>query len=756
MSILQSDDALIGEMYEVLSSAESFASRNRTDLTSDNIIDAIMQLRAKLITERPSPGSYSAAQLMAVFENALDAVIVIDEKGVISFFNASAVRMFGYSAREVVGQNVKILMPSPDSERHDDYLARFLQTRKAKVIGIGRNVTARNKDGSTFPVHLSLSPARVGAVEMFAGFIRQIRQPSLDSSNANIDESMGELVRDASANASWTTRHSESQAEALAQLELMKVALDKHSIVAITDPAGRITHANDNFCQISQYSREELIGASHRIINSGYHPRSFFAEMWNTIASGNTWHGEVCNKAKDGSVYWVDTTVVPFKDDVGRITQYVAIRTDITARKQQHIELSNAKEAAMKASAAKSTFLANMSHEIRTPMTAILGFAEAMLDSGQEASTKLNAAHTIHRNGEHLLQIINDILDIAKIEAGKLEVQCTRFSPVQLVAEVIALMQVRASAKSLPLNIEFVGSVPETIESDPTRLKQILVNLIGNAIKFTDGGGVRLIIRFVDDAKHARAGSSMEPTMQFEVLDTGLGMTEEQIGKLFQPFSQVDAAIGPRLGGTGLGLSISKRLAQMLGGDITVESKPGEGSLFRVSVTTGSLQSVQMLDDPTSTMIVQPETRPTAMDDTDKLDCRILLVEDSQDNQRLISYILKRAGARVTIAENGKVAVDAVLAARNGRQEGDLSCPFDIILMDMQMPVMDGYEATEQLRREGYTGPIIALTANAMAGDRRKCIQSGCDEYASKPIDRTKLFETIREQLRQVANPIDA
>ena len=426
---------------------------------------------------------------------------------------------------------------------------------------------------------------------------------------------------------------------------------------------------------------------------------------------------------------------------------------DIAARKRQHIELTIAKEAAMKAGAAKSAFLANMSHEIRTPMTSILGFAEAMLDPGQPASAKLNAAHTIHRNGEHLLQIINNILDLAKIEACKLEIERTRFSPVQLVAEVVSLMQVRASAKSLPLNIEFVGSIPETIESDPTRLKQILVNLIGNAIKFTDGGGVRIIIRFVDDAEAGRAGSPKEPNMQFEILDTGLGMTGEQIDKLFQAFSQVDAAIARRLGGTGLGLSISKRLAQMLGGDITVESNPGEGSLFRVRVTTGSLRGVKMLDDPSSTMIVQPVAHLAATDDTDILDCRILLVEDNQDNQRLIAYILKRAGARVTIAENGKVAVDAVLAAKNGKQDGDLSCPFDLILMDMQMPVMDGYEATGQLRQEGYTGPIIALTANAMAGDRRKCIQSGRDDYASKPIDRTKLLETIRQQLPTGSQP---
>ena len=454
--------------------------------------------------------------------------------------------------------------------------------------------------------------------------------------------------------------------------------------------------------------------------------------------------------------------------------------TELEAAMEQ---LEAATQEAQAASRSKSEFLANMSHEIRTPMTAILGFTENLLDPDLSDSEKLNAVYTVRRNGKHLLQLINDILDISKIEAGKLEVEHIRCSPVQLVADVQSLMQVRADTKNLPFNIEYIGAVPETIESDPTRLKQILVNLIGNAIKFTETGSVRLVTRFVETEslpqncgtggspvvpsncgtgvspvspppgrrchKESAALQTLSPVLQFDVIDTGLGMTEEQTCELFQAFNQADTSTTRKFGGTGLGLMISKRLAELLGGTITVESKPGEGSTFRVTVTTGPLDGVKMLDDPATATIAQPETAAASKPDTGKLDCRILLVEDGMDNQRLIGYVLKKAGAEVTVVENGKLAVDAALAALHRRHKDDAKPPFDVILMDMQMPVMGGYEATGLLRQKGYTGPIIALTAHAMEGDRRRCLDAGCDDYASKPIDRKKLVATIQEWLEK-------
>ncbi len=412
--------------------------------------------------------------------------------------------------------------------------------------------------------------------------------------------------------------------------------------------------------------------------------------------------------------------------------QFATILQDITQRKQAEA-LERAKREADAANEAKSEFLANMSHEIRTPMTAILGFTDNLLDPDLTESEKLQAVHTVRRNGEYLLQIINDILDISKIEAGKLEVERIACPLGQTLAEVQSLMQVRADAKKLLFEVEILGAVPETIQSDPTRLRQILVNLVGNAIKFTKTGSVRLVARFI--------GDGAEPYIQFDVIDTGLGMTEEQAGKLFQAFSQADSSTTRKFGGTGLGLNISKRLAQMLGGDIAVESRPGEGSVFRVTVATGSLDGVRMVDGPAVLTIARPDPSAAPSGEVDRLDCRILLAEDGPDNQRLISHVLKKAGAEVTVTENGKLAVDAALSARD---QGD---PFDVILMDMQMPVMDGYEAAGLLRRRGYTGPIIALTAHAMASDRQRCLDTGCDDYATKPINRQNLIQAIRDRL---------
>ena len=397
-------------------------------------------------------------------------------------------------------------------------------------------------------------------------------------------------------------------------------------------------------------------------------------------------------------------------------------------------------EEAHQANAAKSTFLANMSHEIRTPMTAILGFTEVLLDAKLSSADRANAVHTVRRNGEHLLTLINDILDLSKIEAGKLGVERIRCSPIQIIAELQSLMQVRAVAKNLPLRMEFAGPLPETIETDPTRIRQILVNLVGNALKFTEVGSVRVVTSLVNADTALR--------LRFDVIDTGIGLTPEQIAGLFQPFAQVDVSHARKYGGTGLGLTISRRLARMLGGDIDIESQLGAGSQFSVILPTGSLAGVPMLEDPAAALGALPETKadaPPAPADRD-LHGRILLAEDGPDNQRLITHLLEKAGAQVTLAENGQEALDAALEAR------DRGEPFDVVLMDMQMPVMDGYQATTLLRRQGYAGPIIALTAHAMTGDREACLAAGCDDYVAKPIKHDTLIGTIQQHRQRVAS----
>ncbi|MFQ5412324.1 MAG: ATP-binding protein, partial [Phycisphaerae bacterium] len=432
-----------------------------------------------------------------------------------------------------------------------------------------------------------------------------------------------------------------------------------------------------------------------------------------------------------------------------RIEQALGEQT--VALRGANLALKEAGAAAEAATQAKSAFLANMSHEIRTPMTAILGFTETLLEPGLSEAERTKAINIIHGNGEHLLAVINDILDISKIEAGKLEIETISCSPIQIIADVCSLMRVRADEKGLPLRVEYDGAIPETIQTDPTRLKQILVNLLGNAIKFTDKGEVRLVARC--DCSATVAGRWADsPMMAFDIIDSGIGMTPEQKAKLFDAFTQADSSMTRRYGGTGLGLTISKRLAEMLGGDIAIESEPGRGSTFHLMIAAGSLDGVKMIEDPSSASAVNSEgavgagpggAEQAKAGGAPKLDCRVLLAEDGPDNQRLIAYILKKAGARVTIKENGRLALDAALAA------SDEGSPFDVILMDMQMPVMDGYEATRRLRESGYAGPIIALTAHAMSGDRDKCLAAGCDDYARKPIDRKTLIETIRNHVNK-------
>jgi signal transduction histidine kinase/CheY-like chemotaxis protein len=384
------------------------------------------------------------------------------------------------------------------------------------------------------------------------------------------------------------------------------------------------------------------------------------------------------------------------------------------------------------ATRAKDSFLANMSHEIRTPMTAILGFAEQLVDPDLNDTERRIAVDVLRRNGRHLLGIVNDILDLSKIEAGQMFVERTRFSPGQLVEDVAALVRVSAEQKHLRFEVVYETTLPEQIESDPTRLRQILINLAGNAIKFTGAGRVELRVRC--------AAEGPTNLLQFDMIDTGSGLTPPQAHRLFRPFTQADVTTTREYGGTGLGLAISKRLAQMLGGDVTLDwSEPGKGSCFRATVATGDIADVQTVDGPEirktwRKMAKETPWRPSP-------DClqnrHVLLAEDGPDNQRLIARFIRGAGGAVTVVENGALAIQAVLEAQ---QQG---LAFDAILMDMQMPVLDGYQATERLRRRGYEGPIIALTAHAMTGDREKCLRVGCNEFLTKPLDRARLLSVL-------------
>ncbi|MFQ5590408.1 MAG: PAS domain S-box protein [Phycisphaerae bacterium] len=514
-------------------------------------------------------------------------------------------------------------------------------------------------------------------------------------------------------------------------------------------PAGEVVGKNVSALMPSPY-REEHAGYIQRYLDTG---------VKKVIGTRR----EAVGRREDGSTFPVDIHVSEVQ--LGNRRLFVAITRDITERKRAEEELTRAKNEAEAANQAKSEFLSNMSHEIRTPMTAILGNIEQIADHITDTCPQTcdygtgqlqEQVATISRNGELLLQIINDILDFSKIEAGKMTVERTACQPCKIIAEAASLMRVQANQKGLAFDVVYSEPIPEMIQTDATRLRQILINLIANAIKFTDTGSVRLITQLVERAEDDRAGekppkdahNAKAPYLQFDVVDTGRGMSPEEVDRLFQPFTQADTSTTRKFGGTGLGLPISKRFAEMLCGDITVvETREGIGTRFRVTVATGPLDGVRMLEDPMSATVVSANGGRTAggIGRTDLHGCRILLAEDGPDNQKLIALILKQAGAEVTVVGNGKLAVDVALTARAGGRS------FDVILMDMQMPLTDGYEAAGHLRQKGYSAPIIALTAHAMAGDREKCINTGCDDYATKPINRKKLIETIRAHLKAVA-----
>jgi CheY-like chemotaxis protein/HPt (histidine-containing phosphotransfer) domain-containing protein len=367
-----------------------------------------------------------------------------------------------------------------------------------------------------------------------------------------------------------------------------------------------------------------------------------------------------------------------------------------------------------------------MSHEIRTPLNGILGFASVLMDDAEPDSTQRDYLQTIRDSGRHLLTLINDILDLSKIESEQVEVERIRCSPRAIIEETVSILRVRAQERGLHLEHFWKGDAPETIESDPARLRQILMNLIGNAIKFTEVGSVQVAARL----QHGAA-----PFLVIDVIDTGMGIAPESLERIFAPFVQADNSITRRFGGTGLGLSISHRLARLLGGDLTVISQPGRGSIFTLTVPTGPLEEVRLIQGLVSDSLPAPRT--ISPESSAPLPpCRILLVEDGVTNRKLFSLVLQRAGAEVHCAENGRLGVEA--ATRE---------PFDLILMDMQMPVMDGYSAARALRQQGLTTPIIALTAHAMQGDMQKCLDAGCSGYLAKPIDPEKLLTAAAQML---------
>ncbi len=525
--------------------------------------------------------------------------------------------------------------------------------------------------------------------------------------------------------------------------ELETAYLSKHAIVETAldavvsmDERGRITGWNSQAEAVFGWTEAEVTGQSvaATIIPSSY--RTAFQQGLKRFLE--TGESAVLNKRieliavhRDGHEFPIELSVAPIKSQDA--VSFCAFARDITSRQQAADALRSAKEAAEAASYAKSAFLANMSHEIRTPLNAILGFTDVLVSSTDATPQQRDQLQTIYDSGRHLLTLINDVLDLSKIESGQMQVEKVRCSPHEIIAATISILRVPAQERGLMLEYFWKSEIPDSIETDPARLRQILMNLVGNAIKFTEVGSVQVAARLVHDET---------PRLVIDVIDTGVGIDAQAAERIFDPFVQADSSITRRFGGTGLGLSISRRLARLMGGNLVVASEVGRGSIFTLTIPTGSLEGVRLAQRAEADLVpsapkLDHRTLPTLPP------CRVLLVEDGITNRKLISLVLERAGASVRCAENGQAGLEAVAWE-----------PFDVILMDMQMPVMDGYTATRELRRSGCTLPIIALTAHAMASDEKKCREAGCSGYLTKPIDRVQLIEAVAAAINGAEIPV--
>ncbi len=501
----------------------------------------------------------------------------------------------------------------------------------------------------------------------------------------------------------------------------------------VIDKKQNIVLANQAFATLTGATPESL--TAHQVSELGWlgpdgSPLAKDAAPWSAaLREGKLQRNAMLHLTDHaGRLHTFSANCSPVMGPDGKAGGVLVSLDDVTELESNKAELAKARDAAESANRAKSDFLANMSHEIRTPMNAILGFTEVLKRGwGKNEREARKHLETIHSSGKHLIELINDILDLSKVEAGRMEVERIDCEPHKVIREVVKVFNARAREKGITIAFEAAGPLPERIQSDPGRLRQIVTNLAGNALKFTERGGVRVVARM--------AGTRSAPQFAIDVIDTGVGIPDDKIGKLFQAFVQADTSVTRKFGGTGLGLVLSRNFARALGGDITVTSVAGKGSTFTAVVDAGPIAGVRMLD-PAEATRIEEDVAADASLRWEFPARRILVVDDGPENRELVSLVLTEAGLVVEEAENGQIAVDMVARSR-----------YDAVLMDMSMPVMDGYTATKLLRSRGVKLPIIALTAHAMKGFEQEIMVAGCTGYVTKPIDIDILLGTLAEKL---------
>ncbi len=510
--------------------------------------------------------------------------------------------------------------------------------------------------------------------------------------------------------------------EALIDLEEQKFALDQHSIVAITDVTGTINFINDKFSEISGYSRRELLGENHRMLNSGHHDAEFFRDMYQTISSGKVWHGEICNRRKDGQLYWVDTTIVPFVDEKKKPESYIAIRTDISKRKQIERELIEAKEHAEAATQQKSEFLANMSHEIRTPMNGIIGMSGLLLETDLTSKQRSYVNATIS-SADALLTIINDILDFSKIEAGKLTLEEVPFDLLSICKDVAELMALKCSEKGVEMLLRYKPGTPQFVIGDPGRVRQILLNLLSNAVKFTPQGNILLTI---EPAPSHDATSSMA-AFTISVKDSGIGIAQDKLSHIFSKFNQEDSSTTRKYGGTGLGLAICKQLCNMMQGDIQVTSEKNSGSTFSFTI--------KLNVDP-----APPQETSTTDNQNNLKGMKALIVDDCDTARTIFEEQLSTSQIRdVVSVASGSSAIKSLQSAIENQD------PFDILIIDYLMAEMDGEELATKVVNQKLlnSGIMLFVTSSPRKGEGAHLKLLGFDGYLTKPTHPSEIAQML-------------
>jgi two-component system sensor histidine kinase/response regulator len=751
------------------------------------------------------------ARTRTIMETAVDGIITVDSRGIIRDFNSAAEAIFGWQPSEIIGRTVDTLVPEPQRGQRESYLQSYFRSSSAQEGRSSQEIVGLRRDGTTFPLRIAIGEAALQNEKLFVGFISDISErKQMETALRKSEQQYRSLIGNLPGIAfrrymddQWTVLfisdaverltgwqptdftnghkpfvellHPDDKAVTKAKVADLLIAGQAYMIeyrivdragnehwvsesassvrgpdgavdwidgviIDITDSKrrnaefegvvnaigrslaviefaldGTILHANEIFLGITGYRLDELVGHHHSLLCAASEVNSeSYQQFWDTLRHGAPSSGEFRRIGKHGKEIWIHGSYNPILDPDGHPYKIIKFASDLSQRHAMEQDLRDAKARAEQAAAAKNTFLANMSHEIRTPMNAIIGFTEVLLG---ESASDIQRKHlnTVRQSARSLLTLLDGILDMAKLERGAVELEIKDFSLRDVCMQVLATLRITAQAKSLPLILDYADSVPEFFKGDALRFQQILLNLVGNALKFTDKGQVSLSV------------SQHLGQVRLAVHDTGIGIAQDRIARIFDPFSQADASMSRRFGGTGLGTTIARQLIELMHGRIWVESQLGVGSHFYVEIPLAEGDAVVAL----------PERALVAL-----APLNLLVVDDVPLNLEVLRLMLSRHGHTLTMAANGE---EAVQVFTNGR--------FDIVLMDVQMPVLDGLDATRQIRRlETATGraptPVIALTASVLEEDARAAQAAGMDGFASKPVDLHDLMQEMARVLK--------